>query len=120
MAIHTRFKELLDSLKVNGNQLAKELNLSQTSISRILGGNTLPSSKVLIPLAKKYPKINLTWLLIGEGEMFISNNKVNREHLDRLADSLERENNLLRERIDGLDAELEEIRKEIEAMPEED
>ena len=120
MAIHTRFKELLDCFKVNGNQLAKELNLSQTSISRILGGDTLPSSKVLIPLAKKYPKINLTWLLIGEGEMFISSNKENKEHLNRLADSLERENNLLRKEIDGISSELDRIQKIVEALPDND
>lgn len=120
MSVHQRFEELLRKLKSNGTKLAKELDVSQTAISRILNGSTLPSSRVLIPLVKKYPTVNLTWLLVGEGEMFISNNKVNRDHLNRLADSLERENNLLRDRIDDLAAELEAIKKEVEAMPDED
>lgn len=120
MSVHQRFEELLRELKSNGTKLAKELDVSQTAISRILNGSTLPSSRVLIPLLEKYPRVNLTWLLVGKGSMFVNENPVDKEYLDRLADSLERENNLLRDRIDGLAAELEEIRKEVEAMPDDD
>ncbi|BDS12362.1 helix-turn-helix domain-containing protein [Aureispira anguillae] len=120
MAVHQRFEELLNKLKTNGTKLSKELSVSQTAISRVLNGSTLPSSKILIPLVDKYPRVNLTWLLIGKGEMFVHENPVDKDYLDRLADSLERENHLLRDRIDFLAEELEAIRKEVEAMPDED
>ncbi|WMX17168.1 helix-turn-helix transcriptional regulator [Aureispira sp. CCB-E] len=120
MSVRQRFEDLLIRLKINGSQLARELGISQTSVSRILSGSTLPSSKVLIPLVEKYPTVNLTWLLVGKGEMFVNENPVDKDYLDRLADSLERENNLLRDRIDDLAAELEAIKKEVEAMPDED
>lgn len=120
MSVHQRFEELLRKLKSNGTKLAKELDVSQTAISRILNGSTLPSSRVLIPLVEKYPTINLTWLLIGKGEMFVDENPVSKDYLDRLADSLERENNMLRKEINGLADELEEIKKIVEALPDED
>jgi len=120
MAINQRFTRLLKELKINANQLAKELNISQPTIAKTLSGATLPSSKLFVPLLEKYPNVNLNWLISGKGEMFILENPVDKDYLDRLADSLERENDMLRERIDGLAAELEEIRKEVEAMPDED
>lgn len=69
MDIGKRLKIFLSSIGKNGTQLARELNLAQASIRRTLEGTTLPSSKTLIPLIKKYPSLNLYWLLLGEGEM---------------------------------------------------
>lgn len=120
MPISHRFKQLVEALKTNANQLAKELDVTRPTITRIINGTNEPSAKILAPLLRKYPTVNIKWLLIGEGEMFITENPVAKDYLDRLAASLERENDMLRERIDGLAAELEEIRKEVEAMPDED
>lgn len=124
MSVRQRFESLLIELKINGSQLARELGISQTSVSRILNGSTLPSSKVLIPLLKAYPQLDIKWLLIGEGEMFLNSQieitKVDKDYLDRLADSLERENNMLRKEINGLAEELERIQKIVEALPDED
>lgn len=69
MDIGIRLREFITSIGKNGTQLARELNLAQASIKRTLDGDTLPSSKILIPLIKEYPSLNLYWLLLGEGEM---------------------------------------------------
>lgn len=69
MEIGERLKIFISSTGKNVAQLSRELDLSQTSIKRLIDGHSLPSSKTLIPLIKKYPSLNLYWLLIGEGEM---------------------------------------------------
>ncbi|WMX13208.1 MULTISPECIES: helix-turn-helix domain-containing protein [unclassified Aureispira] len=120
MAINQRFKQLLEELKVNANQLAKELNISQPTIAKTLSGATLPSSKLFVPLLEKYPTVNLNWLISGKGEMFVDENPMSKEYLDRLADSLERENTMLRKEVNGLAEELDRIRKIVEALPDED
>ncbi len=70
MSIHQRFKELFFALNTNGAQFSKKLKVSSTSINKILQGNSLPSSKIIIPLIENYPEVNIYWLLVGEGEMF--------------------------------------------------
>ncbi|BDS12715.1 hypothetical protein [Aureispira anguillae] len=70
MTIHQRFKELLFALNTNGSQFSKKINVSSTSINKIIQGNGLPSSKIIIPLIENYPEVNIYWLLVGEGEMF--------------------------------------------------
>lgn len=69
MEIGQRLKTFLESINKNPTQLAKELDIAQTSIKRTLDGATMPSSKILIPLIQKYPSLNLYWLLLGEGDM---------------------------------------------------
>lgn len=120
MAINQRFTKLLKELKVNANQLARELDISQPTIAKTLSGATLPSSKLFIPLLEKYPQVNLNWLISGKGEMFMDENSLSKEYLDRLADSLERENNLLRKEINGISSELDRIQKIVEALPDND
>lgn len=120
MSISHRFKQLVEALKINANQLAKELNVTRPTITRVINGTNEPSAKILAPLLRKYPTVNVKWLLIGEGEMFIPENPVAKDYLDRLAASLERENDLLRNRVDMLAAELEDIRREVESMPDDD
>lgn len=65
-----RFREMLFLLKKNATSLAKDVNVSKTAILKIMNGETLPSSKVLIPLGEKL-NININWLLFGVGEMFM-------------------------------------------------
>ena len=48
-----RFREMLFLLKITATQLAREINTSKTTITKILSGENNPSSKVLIPLGEK-------------------------------------------------------------------
>lgn len=69
MDIGERLKLFLSSIGKNATQLSREINVAQASVKRTLDGDTLPSSKILIPLIQRYPSLNLYWLLLGEGEM---------------------------------------------------
>lgn len=70
MSVSQRFIQILDYFDKNATNFSKELDVSKTAITRIAHGDTLPSSKVLIPLGEKFG-INLNWLLLGTGEMFV-------------------------------------------------
>ncbi|WMX16537.1 helix-turn-helix transcriptional regulator [Aureispira sp. CCB-E] len=69
--MNERFKYMLFFLKKTETTLARELNVSRNTITKITGGTNQPSSKVLVPLAEKL-NININWLLLGVGEMFIN------------------------------------------------
>ena len=74
MSVKQRFNQILDYFEKNATNFSKELEVSKTAITRIANGDTLPSSKVLIPLGDKFG-INLNWLLLGTGDMFADKQK---------------------------------------------
>lgn len=65
-----RFGEMLFLLKKTATGLSREIDVSRTTITKILSGENQPSSKILIPLGEKL-NININWLLFGVGEMFM-------------------------------------------------
>lgn len=67
MTISERLKEYLFLSKKNVTQLAEEIEITQSALNRVVKGDVLPSSKVLIPLGKL--GVNINWLLLGEGDM---------------------------------------------------
>jgi transcriptional regulator with XRE-family HTH domain len=77
MSVHQRFKKVIKESGKNANNLASEMNVSHTAISRVLKGENLPSSKLLIPLGEKFG-VSIDWLLFGVGEMFIDPSGVNK------------------------------------------
>lgn len=53
----------------NDSAVARRLGMHQTTISRIKAGTTEPKTKTLEKFAAAY-RLNLSWLLTGEGEPF--------------------------------------------------
>lgn len=70
MSIQERFSKVLKRCNKSASNLAVEINVSHSAIGNVLKGNALPSSKILIPLGDKF-NININWLLLGTGKMFI-------------------------------------------------
>jgi transcriptional regulator with XRE-family HTH domain len=66
-----RLKSIMKLLKYSNVKLAKEAGVTEGTIRNILNGsvNTI-SQPILEHLAKH--RVNLNWLLTGEGEMFIA------------------------------------------------
>lgn len=67
MALHHRFKELIQESDTNVSRLAKELGLVQSSLSRIVSGDSYPSYRTLNSLRET--GVSLNWLIWGEGSM---------------------------------------------------
>ena len=68
MSVHERLRKYFFYSKTTATELAKEIDISQSSLNNVVNGNNLPSSKLLIELASK-KNLSIDWLLLGEGEM---------------------------------------------------
>lgn len=71
MSITERFNLLIKSLNFNPTSFSKEVGLSQTSIRNVVDGTNQPSAKILVPLLERFPNVNINWLLIGQGDMWL-------------------------------------------------
>jgi len=73
MNTSVRLKKLLKSLKITQNEFAKEVGLTQGTVSDIIRGKTKGLSEPIAKLCRYLYNVNPKWLLSGEGEMFLSN-----------------------------------------------
>ncbi|MDD3534832.1 MAG: XRE family transcriptional regulator [Candidatus Cloacimonetes bacterium] len=64
-----RLKELRQELGLKQIELAKELNINPSAISQMENGRIKPSLEILLEFWQAY-KVDLHWLLTGEGSMF--------------------------------------------------
>jgi transcriptional regulator with XRE-family HTH domain len=68
--IKERFVIIRQKIGLNTKQFATSLNMASTTVSSIESGKREPSKEVLVKLSVTY-KVNLHWMLTGEGEMFL-------------------------------------------------
>lgn len=113
MSVDERIREIMFFYRKSGADLAKDLGITKATIGRTLKGETLPSSKFLIPLGEKLG-VSIDWLLFGEGEMLrekkenaaSSENgkkgKSSKADVERIK-SLEEQNKLLKQNISDKD-----------------
>lgn len=55
--------------QINAAQFADEIGVQRSALSHVLSGRNNPSLDFMLKIKSAYPKINLDWLLIGEGTM---------------------------------------------------
>lgn len=65
-----RFKQLREALRLNQGEIAAKTGVHLQTISRYERGELRPSGKKISALVQTVG-VNPTWLLTGEGEMFI-------------------------------------------------
>lgn len=70
ISISGRFKQVRLAKNLTQQVFAKTLGFSQSHIAEIERGDREPSRKIMLAL-KSHFRINIDWLLTGEGEMFI-------------------------------------------------
>lgn len=66
-----RLKELRKFLRVNQQELAQTLEVTQPFLSSIENGRSALSRHLLTNISNHYPDINTNWLLTGVGEMLL-------------------------------------------------
>lgn len=71
MNFSERFKQLRKKLNLSQEEIAKELNTGQKTISNWETGRNEPSLEALRTFCSNY-NINSNWLLTGQGEMFFN------------------------------------------------
>lgn len=66
-----RLSELIESKNITAYKLFKNTGVPQSTISRLLKDSNTPNRSTITPIAE-FLKVNITWLLTGEGERFIN------------------------------------------------
>lgn len=117
-----RFIELLDTLKANGVindyvQASKELETNKAGISDIKSGRKKLSIDLLRRMKSSYPQTNIEWVIMGEGDMFIttkpSNNAVQTTGIEeRLLSLIQDKDTVIREQAE----EIGQLRERIAQM----
>ncbi len=68
--IGKRFKQFREHLQLLQKELAQKMGLYQSAISQIESGVIFPSFSTIIFLANAF-RLNASWLITGEGDMFL-------------------------------------------------
>ena len=66
-----RIKELMERQHMSQKTFAEVLNISTGSLSGIFTGRTRPTLNIVEAIRNKFPKINLDWLIFGQGPMYL-------------------------------------------------
>mgnify|MGYP004526856229 FL=1 len=66
-----RIKQLMNAQHMNQQTFAEALDISPASLSSIFNDRTKPTLNHIDAIKKKFPAINLDWLLYGNGPMFM-------------------------------------------------
>ncbi|MFK5855044.1 MAG: helix-turn-helix domain-containing protein [Bacteroidota bacterium] len=67
-----RVKKLLEIEQLSSSQFADEIKLQRSSLSHVLSGRNKPSLDFVMKIKKRFPEVNLDWLIFGKGHMFLS------------------------------------------------
>jgi transcriptional regulator with XRE-family HTH domain len=63
-----RLKIILDYYEISAALLAEKIDVQRSSISHILSGRNKPSLEFVLKILKKFPEVELYWLLNGVGK----------------------------------------------------
>lgn len=66
-----RIKQLMEAQHMNQQMFAQMTGISPASLSSIFNGRTEPTLRHVESIRKRFPNINLEWLLEGTGGMFV-------------------------------------------------
>lgn len=66
-----RLKLLMKALKIKNIHLAKAIDTAPAFISQLRSGRQNITTDFAFRISKRYPLVNIDWLLHGDGEMFL-------------------------------------------------
>lgn len=72
MDINDRFLLFLREKRISQKEFCEKTGYLRQSLSKFITGTTkLPKIDWVIGLLEQYPELNMRWLLLGEGEMWL-------------------------------------------------
>lgn len=67
-----RINLILKAKNLTSRQFAEEIGIQPSGMSHILSGRNRPSLDFVMKVVNRYPEIDIKWLTLGEGEMYVS------------------------------------------------
>lgn len=98
----TRILEIIQALGISGAEFAKEIKISTGNLSDWTKGRVAPTTAALIRILQRY-RVNINWLLSGEGEMFLSDAPIPIKHQVKSNEDLIKLLEELKDRLDSLE-----------------
>lgn len=68
--MNKRLQQFLGAENISQSQFADSINVARASVSHILSGRNKPGYDFLESMARRYPSLNLEWLITGKGKMY--------------------------------------------------
>ena len=111
-----RLSILIDNEGINITTLEQRIGASQGVLSRAKRNSTTISSEWIIKILENYPKYNANWLLKGKGEMIENGGGGDEAEVTFLKEKnilLQKNSQLLEEKVERLEEELTALKKRI-------
>ena len=67
-----RIRELMEALHMNQQTFSHYTGIGTATLSSIFTGRTRPTLNTIESIMKKFPEVNVNWLMFGQGEMMTS------------------------------------------------
>ena len=67
-----RINILLKAKNISARQFAEEIGIQPSGMSHILSGRNNPSLEFVMKVMKRWPEVNINWLMFGKGEMYVT------------------------------------------------
>lgn len=96
--VKERLIELCTEMSITPNQFSQEIGKNREFIRKIIGEI---GSDALRNIHRRYPTINIMWIITGEGDKFLSNVET-ASNKDDLTNYLKEENKVLKEEVKQL------------------
>lgn len=118
MTVNQRIKILIESEKDKGITLHKHIGVGSGTLGNITGERkSKPGFKVIQAILKKYRNLNPYWLILGEGEMWLSQENAKSDTVEMSKSDIQEIRSLLREvfeRMDKQDELIEELKNQMD------
>ena len=81
-----RINLLLKAKNITARQFAEEIGIQPSGMSHIMSGRNNPSLDFVMKVVRRWPEVNINWLMLGKGEMYASVplNVQGQEHRDEM------------------------------------
>ena len=67
-----RILQIMRRENMTQQEFAKAIEVSPASLSNIFNGKTNPTNNHVSAIHRRFPDININWLMFGEGDMYTS------------------------------------------------
>ncbi len=110
MDIKERFALVIKTMGLNYSSFANKIGSNPQTVKNIAEGRNKPSYDIIASVGRTFVEINLTWLILGEGEMLLSEgakiqakNDTDSDYFRRQLDECNKNLTYFRERVVALE-----------------
>lgn len=68
--MNTRLEQFIAAENISKAEFADNIGVARASVSHVLSGRNNPSFDFIMGLMRRYPRLNIEWLLAGKGKMY--------------------------------------------------